>query len=71
QNATLIRTPTPVGLHKPAKVNMVASVTPLKRVRNADDFDSYGHNASGPGPLYELGILDEDEAMNKVPYLNN
>ena len=27
--------------------------------------------ASGPGPLYELGILDEDEAMNKIPDFDN
>ncbi|KAG0271626.1 hypothetical protein BGZ96_005730, partial [Linnemannia gamsii] len=50
-----------------AKVNMVTS-TPLKRSRDADDsVDSYGQDASGPGPLYEMGILDEDEVMNRMP----
>lgn len=38
----------------------------------ADDSDDpFGHSASGPGPLYELGILDEDEAMKKLSDLDS
>ncbi|KAF8924045.1 hypothetical protein BGZ58_002247 [Dissophora ornata] len=71
QNVALTRTPTN-GFQRHANANMVAFPPPLKRSRNADDFeDLYGRGASGPGLLYEMGILDEDEAMNKIPDTDN
>ncbi|KAI8595792.1 hypothetical protein EDD21DRAFT_390194, partial [Dissophora ornata] len=71
QNVARSRSPIN-GFQKHANVNMVASAPQLKRSRNADDFeDSYDRGASGPGLLYEIGILDEDEAMNKIPDTDN